>query len=50
MDMVKSRNLTSHTYDEATAAQIISSIRNTYFKAFEELRVRIDELKREHQA
>ncbi len=50
MDMVKSRNLTSHTYDEATAAQIISAIRNTYFAEFEALRIKLDELKREPQA
>ena len=28
MDMIQSRNLTSHTYDEATAAQIISAVRS----------------------
>ena len=50
MDMVESRNLTTHTYDEATAAQIISAIRNTYFAEFEALRVKLDELKREEQA
>jgi nucleotidyltransferase substrate binding protein (TIGR01987 family) len=50
MDMVMSRNLTSHTYDEATAAKIASAIRNTYFAAFEALQVKLDELKREHQA
>jgi len=50
MDMVKSRNLTSHTYDEATAAQIISAIRNTYFAEFEALRIKLDELKREEGA
>jgi len=27
MDMIQSRNLTTHTYDEATAAQIISAVR-----------------------
>lgn len=47
MDMVRSRNLTSHTYDEATAAQIISAIRNTYFAEFEALRIKLDPLKRE---
>jgi len=47
MDMIQSRNLTTHTYDEATAAQIISAIRSTYFPEFEALRVKLDELKRE---
>ncbi len=50
MDMVESRNLTSHTYDEATAAQISSAIRNTYFAEFEALHIKLDELKREEQA
>ena len=47
MDMIQSRNLTSHTYDEATAAQIVSAIRNTYFAEFEALRVKLEELKKE---
>ena len=47
MDMIQSRNLTTHTYDEATAAQIISAIRSTYFPEFEALRVKLDEMKRE---
>jgi len=47
MDMIQSRNLTTHTYDEATAAQIISAVRSTYFAEFEALRVKLDEMKRE---
>jgi len=47
MDMIQSRNLTTHTYDEATAAQIISAIRSTYSAEFEALRVKLDEMKRE---
>ena len=47
MDMIQSRNLTTHTYDEAIAAQITSSIRSTYFAEFEALRIKLDELKRE---
>ncbi len=35
MDMIKSRNLTSHTYDEGTAAHIYHQILNAYFPAFE---------------
>ncbi len=50
MDMIQSRNLTSHTYDEATATQIVSAIRNTYFAEFEALRVKLDELRREEGA
>jgi len=47
MDMIQSRNLTTHTYEEATAAQIISAIRGKYLAEFETLRVKLDELKRE---
>ncbi|MFU8772261.1 MAG: nucleotidyltransferase substrate binding protein [Anaerolineales bacterium] len=38
MDMIMSRNLTSHTYDEATATQIVFAILNTYFTEFKTLR------------
>lgn len=34
MDMIKSRNLTSHTYDEETANHIYGQILNAYFPAF----------------
>jgi nucleotidyltransferase substrate binding protein (TIGR01987 family) len=47
MDMIQSRDLTSHTYEEATAAAIVSAIRNTYFKEFEALRIKLEELKKE---
>ena len=50
MDMVNSRNLTSHTYDEATAARIVHAIRNTYFAEFEALRVKLEKLKKEEGA
>jgi len=47
MQMINSRNLTSHTYDEATAAEIASAILTTYFMEFEMLRVKLEELKKE---
>jgi len=47
MDMIQSRNLTSHTYDEATATKIVSTIRATYFAEFEALRIKLEELKKE---
>jgi len=47
MSMIQSRNLTSHTYDEATAAQIASAILNTYYEEFEILRDKLSELKQE---
>jgi nucleotidyltransferase substrate binding protein (TIGR01987 family) len=47
MNMIQSRNLTSHTYDEATAAAIVSAIRSNYFIEFDALRTKLDELKKE---
>lgn len=47
MDMVDKRNLTSHTYDEETAAQVVTAICATYFAEFERLLVRLHQLKEE---
>ena len=47
MDMVEKRNLTSHTYDEETAAQVVTAICKTYFAEFEKLLVRLAHLKEE---
>jgi nucleotidyltransferase substrate binding protein (TIGR01987 family) len=47
MDMIKSRNLTAHTYDETVASTIISAILKSYFPEFEVFHVKLDELKRE---
>jgi nucleotidyltransferase substrate binding protein (TIGR01987 family) len=49
MDMLQSRNLTSHTYDEATAAQILSAIQISYYGEFEQLRLRLEKLVQEEQ-
>ena len=49
MQMIKSRNLTSHTYDEETAANIVSDIRTTYFSEFETLRVALEKLMEEEE-
>lgn len=49
MDMINSRNLTTHTYDEATASRIVSAIRNTYFAEFEALQIKLEKLKQEEQ-
>ena len=46
MDMIQSRNLTSHAYDEATATQIISAIQHTYIEQFQALRSKLEELQR----
>ncbi|MDQ3006118.1 MAG: nucleotidyltransferase substrate binding protein [Chloroflexota bacterium] len=47
MNMIQSRNLTSHTYEEAIAAEIVSAIRATYFVEFETLRIKLEILKKE---
>ena len=50
MDMIQSRNLISHTYDEATAAQIVSAIRSTCCAEFDRLRIKLEGLKQEEEA
>ena len=47
MDMIDKRNLTSHTYDEETAAQVVMTVRNVYFTEFERLLIRLQQLKSE---
>lgn len=48
MDMVKSRNLTSHTYDEATAAHIVAAITKSYAPAFAAFCAKFEELQQEN--
>jgi nucleotidyltransferase substrate binding protein (TIGR01987 family) len=43
--MHTSRNLTSHTYDEETADEIIRDIREIYFGLFKELKIKLEEEK-----
>jgi len=45
MDMIKSRNLTSHTYDEETAEKIVSAVRGQYIHEFIKLETRLTQLK-----
>jgi len=35
MDMIKARNLSSHTYNEEIAEEIVGNIRNTFYRQFE---------------
>lgn len=42
MEMLKNRNLTTHTYDELTARDVVDEIRNTYYVLFLELRNRLE--------
>lgn len=50
MDMIASRNLTLHTYDEATAVKIVSAILDAYFAEFEALQNKLEKLKRDEAA
>ena len=49
MDMIQSRNKTSHTYDEETANEIASAIEENYFAEFIQLQATLNELKEEEQ-
>ena len=49
MQMHKSRNLASHTYDEATAEEIISDIRTSYFYLLEKLQITLEQEKTKEQ-
>lgn len=44
MDMIKSRTLTSHTYNEDLADQIVSAILNSYCQEFVELQKKLSAL------
>lgn len=50
MEMIRDRNLTSHTYNEETAVKIVSAIIDTYFNEFMLFKDRANELKREEQS
>jgi len=45
MNMVKSRNLISHTYDEETVEKIVDMILRTYIFRFEELEEKLTQIK-----
>lgn len=45
MQMLKSRTLTTHTYNESTAKMIEKEIRDSYFNAFQNLQQKLNELK-----
>ncbi len=47
MDMIKSRALTSHTYNEETARMVIQSIRSGFFEEFVKLQARFENLKQQ---
>ncbi len=49
MDMIKSRTLTSHTYNEDVAEKIAADIVNRYFSEFVTLQTKMESLKEETQ-
>lgn len=44
MEMIKSRNKTSHTYNKAVASEIVEKIQANYYPAFKELEVKLKSL------
>ena len=49
MEMIESRNITSHTYQEATADKIINQIEQFYLKAFLALQDTLQQLKQSEE-
>jgi hypothetical protein len=49
MDMIKSRNLTSHTYNEDTTEKITAAISNDYYAQFKSLYQKFETLKRQEE-
>ena len=47
MEMIDSRNQTTHTYNQETVAEIVSAVTHSYFAQFEELQTRMKKLKEE---
>lgn len=47
MEMIRSRNQTSHTYDEETADEIFNKIINDYLAAFVSFKEKMEEIKNE---
>jgi len=49
MDMIKSRNLTSHTYNEEVAREIVTATIHSYFGEFSAFQTRMEKIKEEQQ-
>ena len=47
MEMIRHRNLTTYTYNESVAEEVVSALLNTYFSEFETLLTKIEHLKQE---
>ena len=50
MDMITSRNLSSHTYNEEVATKISTAISNDYFTEFVAMQATLDTLKQEEES
>jgi nucleotidyltransferase substrate binding protein (TIGR01987 family) len=50
MDMIQSRNKTTHTYNEETVKEIVAAIKADYFTEFHKLQVTLTKLKEEEQS
>ncbi len=44
MDMIKARNLTSHTYDPDIAEQIVTDVQEKFFPAFDTMAIKFTKL------
>ncbi len=49
MDMIGSRNDTSHTYNQETAKEVVKEITNRYYFEFKKLREKFEDLRSEKQ-
>lgn len=45
MDMLKSKNKTSHTYNKETAEEICQAVNDVYYSLFQQLEIRLDRLR-----
>jgi nucleotidyltransferase substrate binding protein (TIGR01987 family) len=50
MDMIKSRNQTTHTYDEETVLEIVNDVTKKYFAQFKSLHEELNRIKEEESA
>jgi nucleotidyltransferase substrate binding protein (TIGR01987 family) len=46
MEMIRHRNLSTHTYDEATVQEIVTAVVSRYIDAFQELETRLQDWER----
>ena len=46
MEMIRHRNLSTHTYDEATVQEIVTAVVSRYIGAFQELETRLQDWER----